>query len=141
MALIYAAFIPVGNIVKSASPARSESPLSPGWVEITLEVFQSINGVYGGTLINGVYTPPVATFPLVIPLRRFFLLFRRSQFDACMVARRTDADVDYAFRIWEVTETIELLDTFTRDYLNVLVVKGLLTAEERERILRGELPP
>jgi len=117
--------------------AVSESALFPNWI-------QSDVAQIGWTYDGSSFTPPTPV-PVVLPPIITRLAFRYRLTDAEYVGILTAAKTDVSVAAWvetfNIVSQVNLNDPRTKAGLDMMVSKGLLTAERETEILTAPVQP
>jgi hypothetical protein len=117
--------------------AVSESALFPNWI-------QSDVAQIGWTYDGSSFTPPTPV-PVVLPPIITRLAFRYRLTDAEYVGILTAAKTDVSVAAWvetfNIVSQVNLDDPRTKAGLDMMVSKGLLTAERETEILTAPVQP
>jgi hypothetical protein len=116
----------------------SESALFPNWI-------QSDVAQIGWTYDGAVFTPPAPPPEPVLPPNITRLAFRYRLTDAEYVGILTAAKTDVSVAAWvetfNIVSQVNLNDPRTKSGLDMMVSKGLLTAERETEILTAPVQP
>lgn len=124
-----------GGVVSLVVDQDSMPTINGVWVEITGQ------NVGPGWLYNGgTFSPPLAAEPIITRLA-FRYRMTDEEYVGILTAAKTDVSVAAWVETFNIVSQVNLNDPRTKSGLDMMVSKGLLTAERETEILTAPVQP
>ena len=118
--------------------AVSESALLPNWVQSDVA---QIGWTYDGAAFHPPAPPPPPVLPPIITRLAFRYRLTDAEYVNILTAAKNDVQVAAWVETFNIVSQVNLNDPRTKSGLDMMVSKGLLTAERETEILTAPVTP
>ncbi len=118
--------------------AVSEFPLDINWIQSDVA---QIGWTYDGTEFHAPPLPPESELSKIITKLAFRFRMTDAEYVGILSAAKTDVEVAAWVETFNMVSLINLTDPRTKDGLDMMVSKNLLTAQRRDQILNDLVRP
>jgi hypothetical protein len=116
----------------------SESALFPNWIQSDVA---QIGWTYDGAVFTPAAPPPEPVLPPNITRLAFRYRLTDAEYVGILTAAKTDVSVAAWIETFNIVNQVNLNDPRTKSGLDMMVSKGLLTAERETEILTAPVQP
>lgn len=118
--------------------AVSESALYPNWIQSDVA---QIGWTYDGAAFHPPAPPPPPVLPPIITRLAFRYRLTDTEYVNILTAAKSDVQVAAWVETFNIVSQVNLNDPRTKSGLDMMVSKGLLTAERETEILTAPVTP